>query len=258
MLFHRGCAGSLAERLLEAGTRLAGGCARKADSPVTDATTTSDQPVPDGGDPAVRPQDDLFGYVNGAWYATAEIPPDLPITGAGVSLLLEAEAQVGEILRESAEQARSGEAAAGSARQQIGDVYTSFLDTERLESLGVTPLERDLAAIAELDDVSALARLDGAFDRIGAGSLLGLRVDTDDRNSKRYVVNITQSGIGLPDESYYREDSFEQTRAAYVAHVNATFRLLGLGDDEAATAADQTMALETRLAARPLGLRRQP
>jgi putative endopeptidase len=215
---------------------------------VTDPTTSSDWPTPDGGDASIRPQDDLFGHVNGAWYASAEIPPDLPITGAGVSLLLEAEAQVGDILRESAEQARSGAAQAGSPEQQIGDLYTSFLDTDRLEALGITPLQSELAAIEGLTDVSALARLDGALERIGAGALLGLRVDTDDRQSDRYIVNITQAGIGLPDEAYYREDSFAETRAAYVAHVTAMLRLLGDDADAAADAAQRIMALESRLA----------
>jgi len=190
--------------------------------------------------------------VNGAWYAAAEIPPDLPMTGAGVSLLLEAEAQVGEILRESAEQARSGDAPSGSPRQQIGDLYASFLDTARLEALGVAPLERDLAAIAEVADLSALARLDGAFERVGAGSLLGPRVATDDRQSDRYIVNLAQAGIGLPDESYYRDDAFDAIRTAYVAHITATLGLLGGGyggsDEAASAAAGRIMALETRLA----------
>jgi endothelin-converting enzyme/putative endopeptidase len=216
---------------------------------VENESTTADRlDVPDGGDPAVRPQDDLFGHVNGAWYDTVEIPPDLPMTGAGVNLLLEAEAQVGEILRECVEEARSGRAATGSPRQQIGDLYTSFLDTERLEELGLAPLESDLADIAAVADVSALARLDGAFERVGAGSLLGLRVDTDDRNSDRYVVNITQAGIGLPDESYYRDDSFASTRESYAAHIAAIFRLLGRSADDAAAAAERILALETRLA----------
>jgi endothelin-converting enzyme/putative endopeptidase len=204
--------------------------------------------TPDGGDPAVRPQDDLFGHVNGAWYDTAEIPPDLPMTGSGVKLLLEAEAQVGEILRECAEQAAAGSAAAQTPRQQIGDLYTSFVDQDRLEALGVSPLEADLAAIAEVSDTSDLARLDGAFERVGAGALLGLRVGTDDRDSDRYVVNIAQAGIGLPDESYYREESFEATRAAYVAHIASMLRLLGRGEQEAASAADRVLALEARLA----------
>src|SRR3954471_8581933 len=91
---------------------------------MTDAAT-SEQPAPDGGDSSIRPQDDLFGYVNGSWYAAAEIPPDLPMTGAAVQLLLDAEAQVGDILRASAARAASGSAPAGSPEQQIGDLYTS-------------------------------------------------------------------------------------------------------------------------------------
>ena len=42
------------------------------------STTTQAGGLPEGYDAAVRPQDDLFGYVNGAWYDTVEIPPDLP------------------------------------------------------------------------------------------------------------------------------------------------------------------------------------
>ena len=227
---------------------------------MTDATTTSDQPVPDGGDPAVRPQDDLFGYVNGAWYATAEIPPDLPITGAGVSLLLEAEAQVDEILRESAEQARSGEAVPGSARQQIGDLYTSFLDTERLESLGVTPLDtrpgRDRASSTRCRRSRGLTVLSIASvrDRCSA-----LRVNTDDRKSRRYVVNITQGGhrparrVVLP-----RGQLRAETRAAYVAHVTAMFGCWADADDDAAAAADAGDGARDPARRRPLGQRRQP
>jgi putative endopeptidase len=208
--------------------------------------------VSDGGDPNVRPQDDLFAHVNGAWYAAAEIPPDLPMTGAGVNLLLEAEAQVGDILRESAEQAKSGAAAPRTPQQQIGDVYTSFLDTDRLDRLGATPLADDLARIDAVGDVSELARLDGAFDRFGSGALLALSVETDDRQSDRYIVNVRQAGIGLPDESYYRDDAFAETRDKYVAHVAAMLRLLddaGLGSgDDPDDAAARVLALETRLA----------
>src|SRR5262245_54629131 len=91
----------------------------------------------EGSDPEVRPQDDLFGHVNGQWLATSEIPPDLPMTGGFIDLVLEAEAQVGEILRESAETESAGD---GSPRQQIGDLYASFMDEELIESQGAEPL----------------------------------------------------------------------------------------------------------------------
>ncbi|OWY60775.1 hypothetical protein B7486_67355, partial [cyanobacterium TDX16] len=77
-------------------------------------------------DDAIRPQDDLFGHVNGEWLATAEIPSDLSSTGGFIDLVLESEAQVGEILREAVADAASGAAPKGSDRQKVGDLFASF------------------------------------------------------------------------------------------------------------------------------------
>ncbi|MDY7102748.1 MAG: M13-type metalloendopeptidase [Actinomycetota bacterium] len=196
----------------------------------------------------VRPQDDLFGHVNGAWFETAEIPPDLPMTGGFIDLRLEAEATVGDLLREAAAAAASGEAAVGTDRQRIGDLFASFMDTDRVEALGADPLAENLAAIAALPSVAGLPALLGRLEREGVGGVITSYVNTDDRNSDRYIVNVLQGGIGLPDESYYREDAFADQRAAYVAHVGKMLRLAGWSADDADDAAARIMALETRLA----------
>jgi putative endopeptidase len=96
----------------------------------------------EGSDPDVRPQDDLFGHVNGQWLRTAEIPSDLPMAGAAIDLVIEAEAQVDQILRDAAAAAGLSE---GSPRQQIGDLYASFMAEDRVEALGAAPLENLLA-----------------------------------------------------------------------------------------------------------------
>src|SRR5580765_6842484 len=89
---------------------------------------TSNGSLRDGNDPSVRPQDDLFGHVNGGWYDTVEIPADLPGFGGFIQLRLNAEQQVGDLLREAAVEAASGTAEPGSPAQQIGDMFASFLD----------------------------------------------------------------------------------------------------------------------------------
>ena len=89
----------------------------------------------------------------------------------------------------------------------------------------------------------------GRFQRENLGGLAYCYVNTDDRRSDRYIVNIVQGGLGLPDESFYREDAFAEHRAKYVAHVAAMLRLLGRSQAEAEDAAQRLMALETRLAA---------
>ncbi len=209
---------------------------------------TSIDALREGSDLDVRPQDDLFGHVNGGWYETVEIPPDLPGYGAFIQLRLDVEQQVGDLLREAADSADRGDADPGSAQQQTGDMFASFLDEERIEQLGVQPIVSDLEAVAAASSASDLAGLLGRLERRGAADgAFGAHVDTDDRRSDRYLVNIHQGGLGLPDEAYYRDEQFADIRAAYVAHVTKMLALAGIHDAEEAAA--RVMALETRLAA---------
>ncbi|MBA3232531.1 MAG: hypothetical protein H0T17_01075 [Propionibacteriales bacterium] len=157
----------------------------------------------------VRPQDDLFGWVNREWLATAQISADLPAAGAFVDLVLDAERQVADILEAAA--GRSAGTASGSNEQKIGDLYASFMATDRVEALGFRPVLDHLAAIEAVADTGELVHLLGTFERGGVPGLLVSHVDTDDR----YVVNIGPGGLGLPDETYYRDDSFAPVRAAY-------------------------------------------
>ncbi|WP_233608205.1 M13 family metallopeptidase [Nocardia stercoris] len=195
---------------------------------------TSDATVPSGidltyRDSAVRVQDDLFAHVNGAWLAGYEIPADRAVDGAFRTLYDQAELDVKEIILAAAESA----AESGSDERKIGDLYRSFMDADAIEAAGLAPIADELAAVAGVRDRSAFAALLGELQRTGVGGAVALYVDTDDKNSQRYLVNLTQSGIGLPDESYYREDEYADIRSAYVAHMGRMFALAGLDFDPA-------------------------
>ena len=194
-------------------------------------------------DDGVRPQDDLFGQVNGSWLAEAPIPGDLPSVGGFIDLQLQAEAEVGDILRAAAD-----DPDATGHRAQIGDLFASFTDTDRIEALGTSPLDEDLAAIAAIGDARELLAVIGRLQREGLAGAAQAFVSTDDRDSDRYLLHLEQGGIGLPDEAYYREDAFAELRDAYVAHIAAMLGLLGDDEATAADAAARIMALETRLA----------
>ena len=86
----------------------------------------------------------------------------------------------------------------------------------------------------------------GALMRAGIGGLVGAYVGTDPHDSSSYMVSLVQSGIGLPDEAYYREEDYESIRQAYVAHTGRLLALAGVADPEGA--AHRIMALETALA----------
>ena len=191
-------------------------------------------------DPAVRPQDDLFAFVNGAWLREHEIPADRAQDGAFRELRDRAENDVRAIVEEA--RSRPGDEA-----RKIADLYTSFMDVDRVEALGVAPLRPLLDEITVAADRAVLAAVLGRRQRQGRASLFGTYVSTDAKNSSRYLVHLSQSGLGLPDESYYRDDAYAEIRAAYVAHLARLAELVGLPDP--AGVADTVMELETALAA---------
>lgn len=195
-------------------------------------------------DPGVRVQDDLFRHVNGPWLRDAPIDPDRATAGAFVRLADDAEKKVRAIIEGCRDEVVAG-TAEGEARQ-IGDLYASFMDTERIDALGTAPLADDLQRIDGISDVPTFVRVLGELERSGVGSVLGLYIAPDRGNPERYVTHLVQSGIGLPDESYYREDDSAELRSSYLAHVEAMLALAGL--ESADDRARRVLDLETQIA----------
>jgi putative endopeptidase len=195
----------------------------------------------DGIDHAVRPQDDFFRHINGGWIKRAEIPADRPLYGSFVQLLERSEANLRPIIEEAA----TSNAPAGSEARKVGDLFASFMDEARAENLGLDPIKPDLQKIDGITDKAGLIRALGELQREGVGGLFGGFVRPDDKQSDRYIVNLTQGGISLPDKSYYEDARFKPIREKYLAHVEAMFKLAG---DATGREAAKIMAVETELA----------
>jgi putative endopeptidase len=191
-------------------------------------------------DPAVRPQDDLFRHVNGKWIARTEIPADKARWGSFYLLAEEAEKAVRDIIVE----AQSADP--GTEERTFGDLYASFLDEQRVEQLGATPLAADLASVDTVTSIPTFLSTLGRLERGGVPGSFQLYVDNDPGNPERYLVFVEQGGLGLPDESYYRDEKFASVREAYVAFVERMFTLAGF--DDAAGRAGRVFELETELA----------
>jgi putative endopeptidase len=196
-------------------------------------------------DGAPRPQDDLYRHVNAAWLASTTIPDDRAAYGTAHVLVEQAEEQLRAICEEAAA-ALDDEPAPDHATTLVGALYRSFTDADAVERLGVTPIEADLAAIREVTTLADLPGLLGRLQRDGVSGVVQPFVDTDDGDPDRVLVHLEQAGLGLPDESYYREDGFAPIRDAYRAHLQRMFALIGAAD--AAAHADRVLALETALA----------
>lgn len=188
----------------------------------------------------IRPQDDLYRYVNGSWLERTEIPDDKARWGSFHLIAEQAEKDVHAIIEESVS------ADPGTEPRKIGDLFTSFMDTERIEKLGADPLRPLLARIDAVSSIEELLVLLGEFEREGVGGLLGLYIEADPGDPQRYVPFVAQSGLSLPDESYYRLENFTELRRVFEGHVQRMLDLAGVPDAEAAAA--RILAFETEVA----------
>ncbi|MEC5198421.1 putative endopeptidase [Arthrobacter sp. PL16] len=200
-------------------------------------------------DGTVRPQDDLFRHANGVWLKDAVIPDDRPLAGSFTALRDASELAVRAIIEDAA--SRSGDDTADAIDAKLGTLYADFMDTDRIASEGISPIMPLLERIAAVASVGDLVDLSAGLSRSGIQGFLAPYVSNDAGNPARYLLHLYQSGLGLPDESYYREDGFAETREKYQDLLEQLFQLAGT--DDAPGAAARVMALETRLAASSMG-----
>jgi putative endopeptidase len=197
-----------------------------------------------GFDRSVRPQDDFFRFVNGGWMSRTQIPGDR--TSVGTFLQLRDSAQ--SALRSIIDSVSAAPNAAGSEGQKVGDLFRSFMDTARIESLGVTPLRDDLARINAVTGREQYPQLFAAMRRLGVSTPFSFGVGQDQGNSSRYAVSVSQSGLGLPDRDLYLVDNERNAtiRQAYTTYLETLLRLGGNTDP--AGAARRVLAFETAMA----------
>ena len=141
---------------------------------------------------------------------------------------------------------KSPDAAPGSETQKIRDLYNSFMNEAKLEELGTKPIAPLFARIDSLKDKGDVAAMIAALNGLRMEAPFFPFIHQDNRDSTKYVVDLRQSGLGLPDRDYYLDDKFKDVRAQYVTHVA---KMLGMaGERDADDAAQKIVALETDLA----------
>ncbi|MEV8339143.1 M13-type metalloendopeptidase [Leucobacter sp. NPDC077196] len=196
-------------------------------------------------DPAVRPQDDLYRHVNGKWIDRTEIPSDKARYGSFAVLAENAEEAVRDIIT-GTEPPAAGAGAATEA-DKVAALYASFMDVERADAQGAEPIAADISRVRAIDSIDELLAVVAQFERQGLGGFYGMYIDNDPGDPARYIVFVMQGGLGLPDESYYREEQFAPVREQYQAHIARMLDLAGVGDAD--RLAGLAYDLERRIAA---------
>ncbi|MCH8174700.1 MAG: M13 family metallopeptidase [Proteobacteria bacterium] len=195
-------------------------------------------------DPNTRPGDDFFRYTNGLWLDTYELPADRSNYGSFAVLSDRSDQRVRTII----DDLTAIEPSPGSMEQKISDYYLSFMNTEILNELGISPLLPGLAALAEIDTRDELITAFGRSQIDNTASPFGFYIGTDRSDPDRHQLVLSLGGLGLPDRDYYLLDTekFVSVREEYVAHIARILDFAGIEDSR--LKAQGILELETQIA----------
>ncbi|WP_438729817.1 M13 family metallopeptidase [Parasphingorhabdus sp. DH2-15] len=190
---------------------------------------------------SVHPGDDFFAYVNGKWLDEFEIPDDRSRYGGFTLLAEKSEQRVRAIIEELA--AKQPEP--GSLEGKIAAYFNAYMDVDAINAAGLTPLQPQLTQIFSIKDRADLAK---AFGTVGISSPFGGFVGVDSKNTEQYTFYVGVGGLGLPDKSYYLDDTETNLaiRAEYKKYLSFLLGKAGYPDPD--TAATAVYQLERQIA----------
>jgi len=195
-------------------------------------------------DPAVRPQDDFFRSVNGGWLKRTEFPADKAYIGSFDVIHEKIQGELRTLVEAAATAPKDADA------RRIGVLYTSFMDEAAVEKAGLAPLADELAAIDKIATPGEVAAAMGHLSTLALGMPVDVEVGQDARRAERYVPQISQGGLGLPDRDYFLvadDAKFKVARQQYVVYM-ARLLQLSRAPGDATASAEGVLALETALA----------
>ena len=138
------------------------------------------------------------------------------------------------------------------SKESCSDYFAACtLNTDLIQSKGLTPLDPALHEIAALNDPKRLASLMGGLLEAGSPApLFRFSVGQDQKDSSKQIAETYQGGLSLPDRDYYLGDSkrYQEIRAQYLAHLTKMFTLAGDSPEKSREEAAAVMKIETALA----------
>jgi putative endopeptidase len=197
-------------------------------------------------DTTISPSANFFAYANGGWIKKNPIPNDQAAWGIG-NLVIE---ETLKRLKDIAVKAAAANAKTGSPEQQIGDFWSTAMDSTKIETDGLKFLQPYLDQVNAIKDIPSLMKAVAEFKKLGSSTLFNSYVGIDDKNSSLIIYQFSQGGIGLPEREYYfkNDSSTINIRNAYLKHITKMLVMSGEDSGAALNAAKSILALETKLA----------
>ena len=196
-------------------------------------------------DKSVDPCQDFYSFACGGWIKKTEIPADKPRYSRGFS---EIQKRNEEDLHKVLEEARS--APKTDADKKLGAFYGACMDEAALEKAGTSGVQKLRDVVKAVHDHKSLTIAIADLHKARVFALFDVSDDQDFKDATRVIATIDQNGLGLPDRDYYTKDDDKSKELVkkYTAHVEKVLTLGGHAKKDAAKAAAEVVALETRLA----------
>jgi putative endopeptidase len=196
---------------------------------------------------SVKPGDDFYEYVNGAWIKNHPVPADKSRYGEFLIVEDKTYDHVKEIVESAA---NNTYAPKESLEKKIGKFYFMGMDTATLEKQRLDPIRDQLKMIDNIANISDVQAVSMQMMDYGMDPFFSMYAEPNKKNSKVMIATLTQGGLGLPDRDFYfRQDNESiQIRDQYLTHVAKMFVFLGDSPEIAESNARTVMKIETRLA----------
>lgn len=198
-------------------------------------------------DNSIQPSQNFYAYANGTWQKENPIPADHAAWGSFNIVHEKVQQQIHQLLIKASENKKAKK---GTIQQKVGDFYYSGMDIDRINTLGISPLQAEFTKIEALENLHDLQNALPHLHNIGVDALFGFGSMQDYKDSNKVIGVAVQGGLSLPDRDYYLKDDakFKKIRKEFLAHVAKMLELLGDAPDKAAKEAQTVMKIETELA----------
>jgi putative endopeptidase len=196
-------------------------------------------------DRSVDPCSDFYQFSCGNWIEQTQIPADEPAwTRSFHEIRKRNELELQRILEEASQ------SKADPGTQKIGAFYAACMDEAAVDSAGIKPIASLLAKLTSVKDAKSLTAFTTELHGLGIWPFFDLSPVQDPKDASRWVANLDQGGLGLPDRDYYLRDDEASRKllGVYQAHVERMLVLAGMPKARAQAGAADVLKIETALA----------
>eukprot|EP01133_Synstelium_polycarpum_P002854 gene2854-3277_t len=190
----------------------------------------------------ISPGNDFYRYVNEGWLTSKTIPAG----ASGLSNYSEVKSKINDRIADIIHEGAASTGKAQGLQQQVGALYLGYLNTGHMDKLGLKPIQKDLKNILTLSSYEGVAKW---MANPKSFSIVGIHTTPDMNNRSRFLVTLSESGIGLPAPEWYEKQDgpYPGYRKAYKEYISQVFQLAGI--ENADHRANDIIDLETKLAA---------